>query len=721
MSTLIDEILNSMTLDEKIGQLTQLATPFFEGASDSGKITGPMQNIEIPESMIQKSGSVLGACGAAETNNIQKKYLSNNRLGIPLLFMADIVHGYKTIFPVPLGLACSWEPDLIKESASIAAKEAAASGVHVTFAPMVDLVRDPRWGRVMESTGEDSYLNKTLAKAQVNGFQGEDLVNETEKIAACVKHFAAYGAPEGGRDYNTVDISELELRENHLPAYRAAIEEGAHMVMTSFNTIFGVPATGNIKLLRDILRNEWEFKGVTISDWGAVNELLLHAVAENEAEAAQLALEAGTDIELMSSIYVQGLENLVHKNLISEGLIDEAVFRILQLKEKLNLFNNPYRGNPETEEKTILCKEHRQAALKAASKSCVLLKNDQHTLPLNKQQDIALIGPFANNDDILGPWSWLGSFEDTVNLYKGISSTINTDTNTLSITSTDIEKIDNKEVEQAVQNANKAEIIILALGEPSEWSGEAGSRTSIQLPPNQIKLLQELYKLNKPIVTILFNGRPLDLKEVIQYSDAVLEAWYPGTEGGNAIADILFGSQNPSGKLTMSFPYTVGQIPVYYNHYNTGRPQITNSKETRYLSQYLDAPNEPLFPFGFGLSYSNFSYYNMKLSAHVMHSHSVIEAEITIENTSKYSGEEIVQLYIKDHVGKVVRPVQQLINFKKIFLEAHETTNVKFLISEEELRYHHSDFSYHSDYGSFSVMIGPHSRDVSTQTFDFVY
>ena len=721
MSTSINKILSSMTLDEKIGQLTQLATPFFEGASDSGKITGPMENIKVSESMIKNSGSVLGACGAQETNNIQKKYLDSNRLGIPLLFMADIVHGYKTIFPVPLGLACSWEPDLVKESASIAAKEASTSGVHVTFAPMVDLVRDPRWGRVMESTGEDSFLNETFAKAQVNGFQGHNLVHETEKIAACVKHFAAYGASEGGRDYNTVDISELELRENHLPAYRAAIEEGAHMVMTSFNTLFGVPATGNIKLLRGILRGEWQFEGVTISDWGAVNELLLHAVAENETEAAQLALEAGTDIELMSSIYIQGLKNLVHKNLISESLIDEAVFRILQLKEKLNLFKNPFRGDTKKEEKTILCEEHRQAALKAASRSCVLLKNDQHILPLNKQQDIALIGPFATNDDILGPWSWLGSFEDTVNLFKGISSTINTNTNRLSVTSTDIEKIDNIEIKQAIQNANKAEKIILALGEPSEWSGEAGSRTSIQLPPKQIKLLQELSKLNKPIITVLFNGRPLDLKEVIQYSDAVLEAWYPGTEGGNAIANILFGNQNPSGKLTMSFPYTVGQIPVYYNHHNTGRPQIMNSKETRYLSQYLDAPNEPLFPFGFGLSYSNFSYYNMKLSNHVMRTNSVIEAEVTIENISNHSGEEIVQLYIRDHVGKVVRPVKQLINFEKIFLKANEATSVKFLITEEELRYHHSDFGYHSDYGSFSVMIGPNSRDVSTQTFDFVY
>lgn len=707
-------LLNQMTLDEKIAQLMQLATPFFKGAKEQGQITGPMAEMGVTGEVVQNSGSVLGASGANEIINIQRTHLEENRLGIPLLFMSDIVHGFKTIFPVPLAIGCSWDLKLTEKSAEIAAKEASVSGVHVTFAPMVDLVRDPRWGRVMESTGEDPFLNSEFARAFVRGFQGQDLTTEVERVAACVKHFAAYGAPEGGRDYNTVDMSERELRENYLPAYQAALEEGCEMVMTAFNTVFGIPATGNKRLMRDLLRKEMGFDGVLISDWGALKEMIPHGVAENEKEAAYKAITAGVDIEMMTTAYVNHLKELVEEKMVDESIIDEAVLRILQLKEKLGLFENPYRGaNVEREAEVVMGAEHRNAARELAAKSSVLLKNEQ-LLPLHKEQKVALIGPFAESGDILGPWSWLGSRDEAVTVKEGFLSK----TSSLTVSKgCDIESITDLQVEEAMKAASEADVIVLALGEDSEMSGEAGCRANIQLPSAQLQLIGHLKSLDKPMVAVLFNGRPLDLHGVLDETDAVLEAWYPGTEGGNAIADLLYGDVNPSGRLTMSFPYHVGQVPVYYNHFNTGRPQGAPDAQERYVSQYLDIPNDPLLPFGFGLSYTTFTYSGMTLSRETMSDTQSVDVSIQVTNDGSEAGEEVVQLYIRDHSGEVIRPVKELKNFKKISLNPGETTNVTFTISEEQLRYHHSDLQYTSDPGTFTVFIGRNSKEVTEKTF----
>lgn len=709
-------LLNQMTIDEKIAQLMQLATPFFKGAKDQGQITGPMADMGITDMIVQNSGSVLGASGAKEIMNIQRTHMEENRLGIPLLFMSDIVHGYKTIFPVPLAIGCSWDLKLAEKSAEMAAKEASVSGVHVTFAPMVDLVRDPRWGRVMESTGEDPFLNSEFARAFVRGFQGNELTTDVERVAACVKHFAAYGAPEGGRDYNTVDMSERELRENYLPAYQAALEEGCEMVMTAFNTVFGIPATGNKRLMRKMLREEMGFDGVLISDWGAVKEMIPHGVAENEKEAAYKAITAGVDIEMMTSTYVNYLKELVEEKLVDESLIDEAVLRILQLKQKLGLFENPYRGaNVELESDVVMSTTHREAARELAAKSSVLLKNE-NTLPLKREQKIALIGPFAENGDILGPWSWLGSKEDAVTVKEGLLTKIKDSHLTVS-KGCDTENITDAQLEEALKAAREADVIVLALGEDSEMSGEAGCRANIQLPASQLQLIEHLKSLDKPMAAVLFNGRPLDLHGVLDQTDAVLEAWYPGTEGGAAIADLLFGDVNPSGRLTMSFPYHVGQVPVYYNRFNTGRPKGAPDAQERYVSQYLDIPNDPLLPFGFGLSYTSFTYSEMKLSNETMTEEQSLDVSIQVTNDGPVAGEEVVQLYIRDHSGEVIRPVKELKDFKKISLEPGETADVSFTISEDQLRYHHSDLQYKSDSGTFTVYIGRNSKDVMEQTF----
>ncbi len=712
----LDRLLKEMTIDEKIAQLMQLAAPFFKGSSAKGEITGPMEEMGIDESVVKNTGSVLGASGAKEIKAIQKQHLQENRLGIPLLFMSDIIHGYKTIFPVPLAIGCSWDLQLAEKSAEIAAKEAAVSGVHVTFAPMVDLVRDPRWGRVMESTGEDPYLNSEFAKAQVRGFQGKDLTHDINRVAACVKHFAAYGAPEGGRDYNTVNMSERELRETYLPAYKAALDAGSEMVMTAFNTVDGIPATGNQKLMRDLLRDEWNFDGVLISDWGAVKEMIPHGVAEDGKEAALKAIKAGLDIEMMTTCYVDHLRDLIEAGTVDEALLDEAVLRILQLKKKLGLFENPYRGADEAKEKSlIMSDEHRQAARELAAKSAVLLKND-HVLPLQKQQQIALIGPMAESGDILGQWSWRGSREEAVPLSEGIKTKIGTD-NLRTAQGCDIESASEAQLAEAIETAKTADIVVLALGERSEMSGEAGSRSNIQLPQAQLDLIKAVKQLNKPTVAVLFNGRPLDLHGVADQADAVLEAWQPGTEGGNAIADLLYGDINPSGKLTMSFPHSVGQVPVYYNHFNTGRPKDAPDAQERYVSQYLDSPNDPMYPFGFGLSYTTFTYDDLALNAESLTAGQELTVAVTVTNSGQTPGEEIVQLYTQDHVGEVVRPLKELKGFQRIKLEPGESREVQFLLTEEQLRYHHADLEFKSDSGKFTVYVGTNSKECLAESF----
>ncbi|MEK4667807.1 glycoside hydrolase family 3 N-terminal domain-containing protein [Niallia sp. FSL R7-0271] len=710
----LKSIIHNMTLEEKVAQLIQLAGNFYYGLA--GEITGPFEEMNISGFVVKNSGSVLGVSGAETVRKIQEEHLKNNRHGIPLLFMSDIVHGYKTIFPIPLAIGCSWDMELAEKSAEVAASEAAVAGVHVTFAPMVDLVRDPRWGRVLESTGEDSFLNSAFAKAFVRGFQGSNLAEDYSKVAACVKHFAAYGASEGGRDYNTVNMSERQMRESYLPAYKAALDEGCEMVMTSFNTVDGIPASGNKWLMREILREEWGFNGVLISDWGAVKELIPHGVADDEAEAARMAITAGVDIEMMTPCYISSLQSLIETGKVEEALLDEAVMRILKLKDKLGLFQNPYRAaDAAKEQEVILSKSNREVARKLAEKSCVLLKNE-NVLPLDKQQKIALIGPFAQSSDILGAWSWKGEIEKTVNLHEALK----TRTENLSVAQgCNVETITEEQVAEAIEAATAADILILAVGENTSMSGEACSRGDITLPEAQLQLIKQMKTLNKPIAVILFNGRPLDLHGVLDEADAVLEAWYPGTEGAAAIANILYGKVNPSGKLAMSFPYSAGQIPVYYNAYNTGRPYDGVSRD-HYVSKYLDIPNKPLLPFGFGLSYTNFTYTNLRLSSDKMSADKPVQVTLTITNTGDYSGEEIVQLYIRDLSGEVVRPVKELKDFQRVTLNSKETKDIQFQITEEQLRYYHSDMSFTSDAGLFELYVGSSSEDVLSGRFALI-
>lgn len=713
--TKITALLEQMTLEEKIFQLMQLTPNFL--SEDDANLTGPLAWMGVTESMVNNVGSVLSAVGAKETIALQKKYMENSRLGIPLLLMADIIHGYRTIFPVTLAIASTWDMELAERSAAIAAKESAVTGIHVTFAPMVDLVRDPRWGRVMESTGEDPFLNSEYARAFVRGFQGEDLTGDMDRVAACVKHFAAYGAAEGGRDYNTVNMSERQLRESYLPAYKAALDEGCEMVMTAFNTVDGIPATGNKWLMRNLLRDEWGFDGMLISDWGAVSEMIPHGVAADGAEAAQKAIEAGVDMEMMTSNYANHLKELVEAGKVDISLIDECVLRVLKLKDKLGLFENPYRAASEEREKEVLlCDEHRAAAREIAAKSCVLLKNEQ-ALPLRSGQKLALIGPFAESGDILGPWSIWGKQEEAVQLHAGLSA--RTDL-IATAKGCDIDSGSEEQLQEAVNVAADADIIILALGESSEMSGEAGSRGDIRLPQAQLKLIQKLKPLGKPMVVVLFNGRPLDLHGVIEEVDALLEAWFPGTEGGNAIADVLFGDVNPSGRLTMSFPYSVGQVPIYYNNYNTGRPLTPQNANERYVSKYLDMPNAPLLPFGYGLSYTSFTYGEVSLSTDELHAEDTLQVSVEVSNTGSVAGEEVVQLYVRDIAGEVVRPLKELKGFRKLQLQPGETVKVTFSINEEQLCYYHTDLQLKSDAGEFHVFVGPNSRDLEAKAFRFV-
>ncbi|AZS13876.1 beta-glucosidase BglX [Paenibacillus lutimineralis] len=704
----ISQLVKEMTLEEKAAQLLQLAATFYEDGD--GQITGPMESLGIGEMEVNYAGSVLGISEPEKIIQIQQAYLAKNRLGIPLLFMADIIHGFKTIFPIPLAMGSSWDLEMAERSAEVAAKEAAVSGVHVTFAPMADLVRDPRWGRVMESTGEDPYLNALFARAMVRGFQGENLTHDTDRVAACVKHFAAYGLAEGGRDYNTVDLSERSLREYYLPAYKAALEEGCEMVMTSFNTIDSIPASGNRKLMRDLLRGEWGFNGVLISDWGAIGEMIPHGVAEDEREAALKAIIAGVDIEMMTPTYVHHIPQLVAEGRVDEALVDEAVTRILELKEKLGLFDNPLRGaDPEAAREVVYCDEHRRIAQELAAKSCVLLKNEG-VLPLRREQKVAVIGPFVQSGDILGSWSWAGSRETAVQLGAAMQKLASSDLITLAEGS-DIISVSKQQLQQAEAAAQEADVIVLALGEASEMSGEASSRSNIQLPEAQLELIQAMKRLGKPIAVVLFNGRPLDLHGVIDQADAVLEAWFPGSEGGAAVADLLYGVVNPSGKLTMSFPYAVGQIPVYYNHYNTGRPKPAEDTDEQYVSKYLDIPNAPLLPFGYGLSYTTFEYSSLELSSEVMTPEETIKVSVQVRNTGKVKGIETVQLYVRDISGEVVRPMRELKDFRKVELAPGEAARVVFELGEKQLRYYHSDLSFTSEAGKFEVFVGPNSRD----------
>ncbi|WP_122646428.1 glycoside hydrolase family 3 N-terminal domain-containing protein [Enterococcus mediterraneensis] len=706
----LSQLIEQMTLEEKVDQLLQLSADFYTKAAEEQ--TGPISELGLTDENIQNAGSILGLAGAKEAIQVQKEYLEKNRLGIPTLMMADIVHGFQTIFPIPLALGSSWDLEAAEKMAEISAKEAAVSGVHVTFSPMVDLVRDPRWGRVMESTGEDPYLNSRFAEAFVKGYQGTDLKNDFFRVAACVKHFAAYGAALAGRDYNTVDMSERTLRESYLPSYQAALEAGAKLVMTSFNTVDGIPATGNKKLFRDILRKEFGFDGVVISDWGAVKELIPHGVAEDEKAAAKLAIEAGVDIEMMTTCYSHFLAELIKENSIDERLLDEAVLRILELKNELGLFEHPHRGASEEKEAVILSEEHRKQACEIAKKSIVLLKNEA-ILPLKKEEKIAIIGPAAASQDVLGAWSWQGKMADAISLVTGAKK--QGDNLLYGSESFDYFHPSDSAVDEAILLAQQADKVVLALGETEWMSGEAASRSDITLPSAQIELFKKIKTVNDQIVVTIYSGRPLDLRG-IDDAKAIIEAWFPGTEAGNALAAILWGEYNPSGRLSMSFPESVGQVPIYYNCDSTGRPLETTNDE-KYVSKYLDVSNYAKYPFGFGLSYSDFHYGALELDKDTLTPDDFLTVSVTVTNHSDISGTETVQLYVRDLVGEVIRPVKELKGFKQINLKAGESKTVRFTIEEAMLRYVHRDFRRQSDPGSFEVMVGPNSRDLQKAVF----
>lgn len=718
-------LLHQMTTQEKCRELMQLP---MEAFTDTDISTGPCEDLELTDEKMAQVGSILSLTGAEWTRKVQEEHLKNNRLNIPLLFMADIINGYKTIFPIPLAQGCTFDPDLVRQLAEAAAREGAAAGVHVTFSPMADLVRDPRWGRVMESTGEDPYLNGIMAEQMVKGYQGDDL-KEEGRLAACVKHFAGYGAPLGGREYNQVELSERTLLEDYLPAYEKAVRAGARLVMSSFNTLERVPSTGNRKLMREILRGKMGFQGVLISDYAAVKELIAHGLAENEAEAARLALEAGVDIDMMSRCYSDFLCGQIERGEVAQELLDEAVLRVLELKNDLGLFENPFKdGSPEKEKELLLCEKHRSLAQRAAEESFVLLKNEENMLPLSKEETTAFIGPFGEEKGLLGAWALFADREDTVTVKEGVERLcpgqiwargceilepgqkwlrgyIPIAEETWKQTA---ETAEEKLIE-AVEAAGKADRVVLLLGEQELESGESGSCGRIGLPPSQMKLLKAVVQVNPNLVLVVFSGRPLILTEACAYAKAVLFAWMPGTQGGPAVANVLYGCSNPSGKLTETFPYHMGQIPVCYSDFATGRPQMPG---------YIDIPKEPLYPFGYGLSYTEYAYSPVKLDQKVLDSQTdVIHASVRVKNTGSMEGREAVQLYIQDVKGSVSRPVRQLKGFQKISLAPGEEKEVRFEIREEMLRFWTIDMEYRSEPGQFRVWIGTDSRTENGEEF----
>ncbi len=719
----IKKLLNEMTFEEKIGQLFQVHSSSF--VDTNADLTGDEVELGIQSDDIYRAGSVLNFMGAAEMVAAQKKYLSRSEKKIPLLFMQNVVCGHKTIYPIPLAMGCSFNPQLLKECCEMAAKESAASGVHVTFAPMLDLVRDARWGRVMESTGEDPYLNSIMAVSFTEGFQGD--FAKKENLAVCVKHFAAYGAAEAGRDYNTVDISERNLREYYLPAYKAAIDAGAEMVMTSFNTINGIPASGHSWLLNDILREEYGFDGILISDYNAICEMIAHGYCNDEKEAAEKGLTCNVDIEMMSAAYVKYAKELVNEGKVTMEQIDKMVMRVLRLKDKLRLFENPYSNASVQEEKKIFCcKEHRDIVRRAAEESIVLLKNNG-ALPLKKEEKIALIGPFADTGETLGHWRSMGVPEDTVTLYQGMQQYSAADKLVMDTAcSFIIEDMDDSSFAAAIEKMKKADKVVLAIGEHQMYSGESRSRAKITMPKLHIRLAEEAKKLGKVVVAVVYGGRSLELKELHSLCDSILFVWQPGTEGGNAIANILYGEVNPSGKITMSFPYEVGQLPMYYNHFITGRPKARGDaipehpSKMEFASMYMDVKNAPLYPFGFGLSYTEFEIGNLCLSSDTLAKDGKLTVSVDIENVGKTAGKEVVQMYIRDKYASVVRPVKELKAFTKILLLPGEKQTVTFEITEEILRFYNQNMEYVSELGEFEVMVGNSSEDLVTKTFYLV-
>ena len=715
----INKILSEMTIDEKIGQLLQHNAMFF--CKSDAEITGPLEKMGIDEKVLETYGSVLNFSSARETIEIQKKHLEKNK--IPMLFMMDVIHGFRTIFPIPLAFGCSFDTKLIEDCSRIAAKEASAGGVHVTFTPMVDYVRDARWGRVMETCGEDVLLNCEMGKAQVRGFQGDDLT-KNENLATCVKHFAAYGGAEAGRDYTPVELSEHTLREFYLPAYKACIDAGTTMIMPSFNTLNGVPAVANNWLMKDVLMDEWNFDGVVISDYNAVCELMTHGVSANKKECAKLAFDNNCHIEMCSTTYALHLKELIDEGVFTMEQLDDAVLKVLELKNKLGLFENPYRGVSETEESEVfLTEENRNKSREAAEQCAVLLKNDG-VLPLSENiKTIALIGPMADNHEIIGFWSCNGRNEESVTVKDGILSVLpNAEIKVVKGCSNLWNELSENGFAEAIETAKNADAVILCLGEPQNYSGEGNSRTDLRLPGVQEKLALEVAKCNKNTVALTFSGRPLVLTELQKNIPAILHMWFPGTEGGNAAANLLFGRANPSGKLSMSFPKSVGQCPIYYNHTNTGRPKAIEEDDTHfgYRSNYIDCGNLPLYSFGHGLSYSDFVYESLELSADKMYNDANIKVSVTVHNNSDFAGKETVMLYMRDLVASNARPVQQLIGFEKVEFKANERKTVEFVVKEPMLRFWNNENKFVSEAGTFEISTGYADHLKHTKRFELI-
>jgi beta-glucosidase len=702
----ISELLGHMTLAEKLGQLQQV-----EGTWD-GNIR-PEQIHLAHEGLL---GSAIFVHGARNTTELQRVAMSESKLKIPILFAFDVIHGYRTIFPVPLGEAASWDTANVEHADSIAASEASAAGVRWTFAPMVDIARDPRWGRIVEGSGEDSFLGSAMAAAAVRGFQGTN-DSSPGKILACAKHFVGYGAGEGGRDYNSAEISERTLREIYFPPFKSAIDAGAGSIMSAFNDLDGIPCTANSFLLTDVLRHEWHFQGVVVSDWNAVNELITHGVAANGKDAAELALNAGVDMDMVSRLYNQYGEQLVSEGRIPMARIDQAVRRVLEAKYKLGLFEHPY-ADESLEKATILSPANRTAARELAARTFVLLKNEHNTLPLSRNlKSIAVIGPLADDAQSMnGPWSGDGRKEDAVTLLAGIRAKI-PGAKIIYAKGCEVSSDSRAGFKQAIRAARKSDFTILAVGESSDMSGEAASRGTLDLPGQQLALIQAIHAIGKPYAVVLMNGRPLSIDWVATNSPAILETWFAGTEGGNAIADTLFGDANPGGKLPVTFPRTVGQAPIYYNHKNTGRPPGGESKD---FSGYSDIPWTPLYPFGYGLSYTQFKFSNLQLAITHIHPDGTVGVGVDVDNVGDRAGDEVVQLYIHDLVASVTRPVKALKGFERIHLQPHESHHVEFTLGPGELGFYDQAMHFVVEPGKFDVMVGDNSQDGLKSSFEVV-
>ena len=709
----VDSVIQLMTLDEKVGQLNQYT-------GDWDEATGPITKDGDKQNQIKNGevGSMLNVKGVKHSRELQEMAMQS-RLRIPLLFGEDVIHGYKTTFPIPLAEASSWDIDAIQLSARVAAAEAAASGIHWVFAPMVDISRDPRWGRVMEGAGEDSYLGSQIAIARVKGFQGDGLGN-TNTVMACVKHYAAYGAAIGGRDYNSVDMSERMLREIYLPPFKAAEKAGAATFMNSFNDLNGIPATANVHLLRDILKGEWGFKGFVVSDWGSVGEMIQHGFVKDNKEAALVAIKAGCDMDMESRSYKNNLALLVREGKVPIELVNDAVKRILTKKFELGLFNDPYKYlNTDRENREMNNPEHVKAARMVAEKSVVLLKNDNQLLPLSKNiKSIALIGPIVKAvKQNLGFWSieWDNDSSYIVSQWKGIQNKVSSNTRLIYAKGCEINDSSHAGFAEAVQAALQADVVVMSVGEARDMTGEAKSRSNIHLPGVQEELIQAIYATGKPVVVMINAGRPLIFNWTADHIPAILYTWWLGSEAGNAIADVLFGDYNPSAKLPMSFPRTEGQIPIYYNHFNTGRP-ANNDNDRFYRSAYIDLSIYPKFEFGYGLSYTNFEYSDLELNKQKLQPNDTVTVSFKITNTGKFAGEEIVQLYLKDKVASVVRPVKELKGFQKIYLMPGESKTVSFIIDKEKLSFYNQQMQWVAEPGEFDVMIGASSEKIKLKS-----